>query len=437
MSHAPTNPNDLMAKVLGTDAGSGRARRLKRWLVPAAAIAVVVLAVLVLGWIRKSGSKVGYVTADVVRGDLAVTISATGNLAPTNEVTVGSEVSGQIISVNVEDNDKVTKGQVLAQIDLSKLNDEVAKSKASLTSAEASLAQKRATVAEAKATLARMKEVQELSGGKVPARTEMDSAEAACQRALAEEASAQANVENARAMLSYNLTNVKKATITSPVDGVVLERKVEPGQTVQASFSAPELFIIAENLAQMKLEVDVDEADVGDVREGQSATFTVDTYPGRVYSATVRRVRLGSTTTSGIVSYEAILTFSNDDLSLRPGMTANAEIKTLNREGVVLVPAAAFRWTPPDTDAQAPARKNGGLVSSLMPGPPDRDRQQKVAGAVTSTEKEQTLWLLKDGKPEPLRVTVGASNGRLTEVTSGNLEPGTKVITETAVAVKR
>lgn len=435
MSKKTTDPSELMAKVLGTDASSGRSRRLKRWLVPAIAIVLVGLAILIYGWVRKSGTKVEYVTADVTRGDLTVTVQATGNLAPTNEVTVGSEVSGQIITVNVEDNDKVTKGQILAQIDLSKLNDEVAKSKASMTSAEASLTQTQATVAEAKATLSRMKEVQTLSGGKVPAKTEMDSAEASYQRAVAEEASARANVENARAMLSYSQTNVKKATIVSPVDGVVLDRKVEPGQTVQASFSAPELFIIAENLAQMKLEVDVDEADVGDVRAGQTATFTVDTYPGRTYHATVQRVRLGSTTTSGIVSYEAVLTFGNDDLSLRPGMTANAEITTLSRENVILVPAAAFRWSPPAAGAGAPARKNGGLVGSLMPGPPDRDRQ-KVAGAVTSTEKEQTLWILKDGKPEAVRVTVGAANGRLTEVTSGGLEPGMKVITETAVAVK-
>jgi HlyD family secretion protein len=377
---------------------------------------------------------VEYITTDVVRGNLTVTVQATGNLAPTNEVTVGSEISGQVVSVYVDDNDKVTKGQILAQIDLSKLNDEVAKSKASLTSAEAALAQKQATVVEAKATLARMKEVQSLSGGKVPAKTEIDTAEANLQRAIAEEASARANVENARAELSYNQTNVKKATITSPVDGVVLERKVEPGQTVQASFSAPELFIIAENLAQMKLEVDVDEADVGDVREGQAATFTVDTYPGRAYNATVQRVRLGSTTTSGIVSYEAVLTFSNDDLSLRPGMTANAEITTLHRENVVLVPAAALRWTPPA--AIAPARKNGGLVGSLMPGPPGREREQKVPGAVVSTEKEQTVWILKDGQPEPVRVSVGASNSRLTEVISGNLEPGMKVITETATPAK-
>ncbi len=436
MSTPTPRSEDLMAKVLGTDADSGKHRRRTRIIAVAAGAAVIILAVLVISWAKAKGSKVDYVTADVTRGDLTVTVQATGNLAPTKEVTVGSEVSGQIVSVHVDDNDKVTKGQLLAQIDLSKLNDEVAKSKANLASAEAKLAQTQATIAEYKATLARMKEVQQLSGGKVPAKTEIDTAEANLMRALADEASAKGTVENARAVVSVNQTNIKKASITSPVDGVVLERKIEPGQTVQASFSAPELFTIAENLAQMKLEVAVDEADVGDVREGQTATFTVDTYPNRTYHATVQRVRLGSTTTSGIVSYEAVLTFSNDDLSLRPGMTANAEIVTLNRQGAVLVPAAAFRWSPPsDGGAEPPAKENGGLVNSLMPRPPDRDRQ-KVAGAVASTDKEQTVWILKDGRPQAVKVAVGATNGRLTEVTSGNLEPGAKVITETAIAVK-
>lgn len=433
MNDKTTNQEDLMARVLGTDAESGRSRKMTRWIIAAAVVVLVVFAVLLTSWLRKNGTKVGYITADVVRDDLKVTVQATGNLEPTNQVTVGSEVSGQLIGVYVEDNDKVTRGQILAQIDLSKLKDQVAQSQAAMSSAEASLAQKKATVAEAQATLTRMKEVQSLSGGKVPAKTEMDTAEANLQRAIAEEASALADVENARASLSVNQTNVKKATITSPVDGVVLERKVEPGQTVQASFSTPELFIIAESLSQMKLEVDVDEADVGDVREGQTATFTVDTYPNRTYNAVVKRVRLGSTTSSGIVYYEAVLTFNNDDLSLRPGMTGNAEIATISRENVILVPAAAFRWSPPAA-AAAPAEKKS-LVNSLMPGPPDRDRQ-KVAGAVISTDKEQTLWILKDGKPVPLKVNVGASNGRLTEITSGNLEPGTKVITETAIAAK-
>ena len=435
MTNTTNNSDDLMAKVLGTDASSGRSRKFKRLLVAGGAVLTIVLAVLVWIWLHNRGTKVEYVTTDVVRGNLTVTVQATGNLAPTKEITVGSEVSGLLVAVNVDDNDKVTKGQLLAQIDLSKLNDEVAKSQASLNSAEATMAQKQATVAETRATLARMQEVQKLSGGKVPAKTEMDTAEANLQRAIAEEASAKANVANARAELSVNQTNINKATIRSPVDGVVLERKVEPGQTVQASFSAPELFTIAESLAQMKLEVDVDEADVGDVRDGQAATFTVDTYPNRTYQATVQRVRLGSTTTSGIVSYEAVLTFSNDDLSLRPGMTGNAEITTLNRENVILVPAAAFRWTPPATSAAASSSSSKGLVNSLMPGPPDRDKQ-KVAGAVTSTDKEQTLWILKDGKPVSLRVTVGASNGRLTEVTSGNIEAGMKVITETAIPTK-
>jgi HlyD family secretion protein len=186
----------------------------------------------------------------------------------------------------------------------------------------------------------------------------------------------------------------------------------------------------------MKLEVAVDEADVGEVRDGQAATFTVDAYPNRTYRAIVQRVRLGSTTTSGIVSYKAVLTFTNDDLSLRPGMTGNALITTINRENVILLPAAAFRWSPLASGAGAPPPGlKGGLVNSLMPRPPDRD-EKKVAGVVNSMETRQTVWVLRDGKPAAVSVTVGASNGRQTEVTSGNLEPGTKVITETAIPVK-
>ncbi|OGD21689.1 MAG: hypothetical protein A2Y69_10885 [Candidatus Aminicenantes bacterium RBG_13_59_9] len=436
MTDITQNPEELMAKVLGTDASSGRSRKRTRWLVAATTLAVIVLAVIILSWARKNGSKVEYVTADVVRGDLTVAISATGNLAPMNQVDVGSEVSGLVVAVYVDDNDKVTKGQLLAQIDLSKLNDEVARAKAGLTSAEAKLAQTQATVAEAKANLARLREVLELSGGKVPAKTELDAAEANLQRAIADEASAKGTVDNMRAELRVNQTNIKKATITSPVDGVVLERQIEPGQTIQAAFQAPVLFTIAEDLTQMKLEVDIDEADVGEVREGQAATFTVDAYPNRTYNATVERVRLGSTTTSGIVSYEAVLTFTNDDLSLRPGMTGNANIMTLDRKDVILVSSAAFRWLPPAAQGGGPSPdQKGGLMNSLMPRPPDRD-EKKVAGFATSANQQQTLWVLKEGKPEPMVVTLGASNGRLTEVTSGNLEPGTKVITETAIPIR-
>jgi len=431
MNNDVKNPDELMAKVLGTDSSSGRSRRRTRLLI-AAAVVVVGLVVVGLVWLRRNEEKVTYVTTDVTRGNMTVAISATGNLAPINQVDVGSEVSGLLVSVNVDDNDKVAKGQVLAQIDLSKLNDQVAQSMAALTSAEANLAQTQATVAESRANMARLNEVLKLSDGKVPAKTEIDAAEANLQRAIAEEASAKGTVENARAAVSVNQTNIKKATITSPVDGVVLERKVEPGQTIQASFSAPVLFTIAENLAQMKLEVDVDEADVGEVRDGQAATFTVDAYPNRTYHATVQRVRLGSTITSGIVSYQAVLTFNNDDLSLRPGMTGNAQITTLERENVILVPTAAFRWSPP---VSAGVPSNGSVLNSLMPRRPGQD-QKKVAGDASTTGTQQTVWVLRDGKPAALSVMVGASNGRQAEVTSGNLEPGTKVITETATAVK-
>jgi HlyD family secretion protein len=430
MTNQIPNNDDLLAQVIDGNAGGGRFSKRKRLWIIGGAIAVILVVLLLLIWRRNNEAKVQYVTTDVVRGDLTVSISATGNLAPTNQVDVGSELSGTVISVFVDDNDKVKKGQVLAQLDTSKLNDEVAKSKANLVSAEATLAQMRATVAEARATLSRQLEVQKLSGGKVPAKTEIDTAEANLQRALAQEDSAKGAVENTRAELSSNQTNIKKATICSPVDGVVLDRQIEPGQTVAASFSAPVLFTIAESLTQMELQVDVDEADVGDVRAGLAATFTVDTYPDRVYHATVKRVSLGSQATEGIVSYETILTFSNDDLSLRPGMTGNAEITTVNRQNVILVPSAALRWSPPTASAETEEESSGGLVSSLLPGPPGRD-DKKVAGVIASTEKVQTLWVLRNGKPVSIRVTVGASNGRLTEVSSAKLELGMKVISET------
>jgi HlyD family secretion protein len=429
MTNETHSNEELMAMVLdGSDSGRF-SRSTRRWIAAGGIVFILVLALLLL-WSRRNGAQVRYVTSDVVYGDLSVSISATGNLAPTNQVDVGSELSGTVVSVFVDDNDKVKKGQVLAQIDTSKLNDEVAKSKANLVSAEATLSQMRATVAEARATLSRLQEVRELSGGKVPAKTEIDAAEADLQRSIAQEAGAKGTVENTRAELSSNQINIRKATIRSPVDGVVLDRQIEPGQTVAASFSAPTLFTIAENLAQMELQVDVDEADVGEVREGQAATFTVDAYPNRIYHATVTRVGLGATTTEGIVSYETILTFTNDDLSLRPGMTGNADIVTRNRENVLLVPSSALRWTPPTASVEEPESKKN-LVSSLMPGPPNRD-DKKVAGVVALTASVQTLWVLRDGKPVAVKVAVGASNGRLTEVSSDKLTPGMKVITETA-----
>jgi len=431
-----------LARILAAEGSPSLLRRGLRWGVVLLVLALSGLGIFLFLQSRRNAAKPEYVTAEVTRGDLTVTVSATGSLAPTHQVDVGSELSGTVDTVYVDDNDQVKAGQVLARLDTSKLNDAVAKSRADLASAQARVAQAQATVTESQATLARFQEVSKLSGGKVPSKTEMDGAVANAERARADVKNAQGAVQNTLADLRSNETNVTKASIHSPVNGVVLARKVEPGQTVAASLSAPVLFTIAESLAQMELQVAVDEADVGEVRAGEHATFSVDAYPDRTYSAEVTRVGLGSTVTEGIVSYLTILTFTNDDLSLRPGMTGNAEITTMHRDGVLLVPNAALRWSPSSDRRGSSSGSGGGLLGSLMPRPPrfggggGRGGRQPQGDADKKSAKK--IWILRggksDGKPVPIDVKVGPTDGRFTEVTSPELKEGMKVITETATA---
>ena len=391
-------------------------------------LAVALIAIVVAGWwfLRSDDDKSTprYATEAATTGTLVVKVSATGNLQPTNQVDVGSELSGIVERVFVDVNDAVKKGQVLARLDLSKLKDAVARSRASLAAAEAQVLQAQATVAEARATLARYQQVSQLSGGKVPSRTEMDTAEANLKRAEANVASARASVTQARATLQSDETNLAKANIRSPIDGVVLARQVEPGQTVAASFQAPVLFTLAEDLSKMELQVDVDEADVGQVKAGQKATFTVDAWPGREYEAVITRVGYGSQVKEGVVSYLTVLEVANDDLSLRPGMTGTAEITTLTRENALLVPNAALRFSP-EAPAGGQRSSSRGLAGMLLPRPP------RPTPAVRETPRgTRQVWVLQDGQPVAVAVRTGATNGRVTEITGGELEAGTQVITE-------
>jgi HlyD family secretion protein len=427
----PAGPGDELQEMLARGGGTGWFARYRRWLVP-----VTVLIVGVLAYIYFSsggeGKATRFRTEPAVMGNLVVQVSATGNLQPTNQVDVGSELSGIIEAVYVEENDRVKKGQELAVLDLSKLNDAVNRSKANLQVARAQVQQVQATVAENKANVSRLRHVAKLSGGKVPSQTEMDTAVANLKRAEANEASAKANVVQARAALQSDETNIQKAHIRSPIDGVVLARKVEPGQTVAASFQAPVLFTIAEDLTKMELQVDVDEADVGQVKVGQKATFTVDAWPGRQYHAVITEVGFGSKVVDGVVSYPAKLQVNNDDLSLRPGMTATAEITTLVRDNVLLVPNAALRFTPPKPPAQEEEkRSNGSVLRSLFPRP-RHERTVETSAPVQGTSRD--IWVLRNGKPEAVKVRVGPSDGKMTEITGGDLKAGMDVITEVMVS---
>ena len=327
-------------------------------------------------------SQPNYATAPVQRGDLRVTVSATGNLQPTNKVEVGSELSGLVTEVNVDNNDVVAKGDVLARLDTSRLQDAIAQSRAALQSAQAGVAQAQATAQQTQAALARLEEVRQLSGGKVPSVAEFDNARAEHARANAAVLTAKAAVAQARAQLSSDETQSSKALIRSPVTGVVLSRQVDPGQTVAASLNAPVLFVIAEDLKRMRLEVKVDEADVGQVSAGQKATFQVDAFPGRTFPARVERIDLGanasdgstassSTASSGsgaVVAYTAVLAVDNSKDILRPGMTATAEIVTSEKRDVLLVPNAALRFSPDAAAARGePGRRRDERPDSATP----------------------------------------------------------------------
>jgi HlyD family secretion protein len=392
-------------------------------------VAVAVLLVVIGGSFSKSRrGALQYEFASVTRDDLTVTVSATGNLAPTNKVDVGSEQSGIIDAVLVRENDRVKKGQVLARLDTSKLQDSITQAEATLASGQAKLAQSEATLKDSQTSLDRYREVSRLSGGKVPSKTEITTAETSLAKAQADVANQRAVVKEGQAELSTSQINLYKASIRSPINGIVLSRSVDPGQTVATGLQVTTLFTVAEDLREMELKVYVDEADVGSVKEGQSATFTVDAYPNRKYTGSVTRVDYGSTTKDNVVSYITVLKVKNYDLSLRPGMTATAEIATVRRNSALLVPNPALRFTPAATGEQANKK---GLLGRLMPGMPKSAKSVSV-----SKGSAQQVWTLQNGHPVSIPITTGVTDGQFTEVTGGQLQEGMQLITNASEETK-
>ena len=433
--NAPSTPPPAdIGQLLGADRPPAWWRRPTPW---------IILALLLAGgaalwwWSGRQAERQApvYVTTPVERGDITLTVTANGTLKPTRSVAVGSELSGTVNRVLVDVNDQVTKGQVMVELDRSKFQDTVNRSRAALVAAQAALTQNEATVREARAMLGRYEEVARLSGGRVPSATELDTARATLARAIANADNTRAQVTQARATLSTDETNLSKASIRAPIDGVVLARSVDPGNAVAASLQAVTLFTVGEDLHHLTLEASVDEADVGSVQKGQVASFTVSAYPSRHYPAQVDRVSYGSTTTNNVVTYTTNLNVDNADLSLRPGMTATATITATERKSVLLVPNTALRFTPASTQADQPqaAESGGSLVSRMMPRPPSatprRPRDAGTQGAQASGQAGK-VWVLKDRQPAALTVQTGITNGRQTEVSGAGLSEGMAVITD-------
>src|SRR5688572_25170833 len=307
-------------------------------------IIAIVLAVAAAGWWwsqRNSTSDGGgYRTATIERGDIRVAISATGTLSAISTVDVGSQISGLVTDVLVDFNDRVSEGQVIARIDPSTYEAQIAQGSAQVASARASLATAQATLRNAEADYTRKSS---LAQQQLIARGDLDLARAARDQARAQINAAQAQITQQQASTQTTRLNLQRTVIRSPVDGVVLTRSIEPGQTVAASLQAPVLFQIAEDLSKMEIVLAIDEADIGQVKAGQGVSFTVDAFPERNFRGNVQQVRLSATNTNNVITYPVVVTADNADRSLLPGMTVNAEIEVSRRDGVLKAPNAALR----------------------------------------------------------------------------------------------
>ena len=358
---------------------------------------------------------VRYSTAPVERADFIVTVTATGSVEPTNLVEISSELSGTIKSVNVDFNDIVEVGTILAELDTTKLEAQLDVRRAALDATIARVAMARATLEEARA---RYDSTLELQKRGVDSPQALISQRAAFTRAQAELQSAQADQSLAEANLDLQQAELEKACICAPIRGVVLDRAADKGQIVASALSAPILFTLAEDLTQMELHVDIDEADIGQVSVGDAAQFRVDAYDERLFPAVISEIRFAPETIDGVVTYKAVLTIDNSDMLLRPGMTATADITVDERKDVLTVPNAALRYAPPPEAVEDEDRS--GLLGMLIPQ--GSERQSRGDG--------RTLWVMRDGVPVEITVETGASDGLVTELLGGEIAEGDRVVTD-------
>lgn len=385
------------------------AEKGRRWLRPGIVVPLaLLLAAAMVCWYWPQDEKVRWQTVAVDRGDMVLTATATGNLKPKSEVAVGAEISGLVREVLVKENDLVSKGDVLANFDTQELQVALDQADARLALAQASVDEARATLEE---TQVEERRIVALMQRNLASAAERDRVVAGRKRAEAKLTYTLAAVREARAALSQSHTRMEKAVITSPITGVVLQRSIEPGATVAASFQTPQLFFLAEDLSQMELHVALDEADVGLVKTGQKAVFSVDAWASQEFHAEVLSVYLYPTTENNVVTYTTVLTVDNSDGLLLPGMTATATVTTGTRDQILRVPNAALRFTPPaDHSATDMFSHPGSQKSGQNSGPGN------------------TVWVLRDGEPKRVLLRIGASDGRFSEVLSDEISAGERLL---------
>ncbi|RJP19782.1 MAG: efflux RND transporter periplasmic adaptor subunit [Deltaproteobacteria bacterium] len=373
----------------------------------AAVVVAIALAISAgaYAWMKKTPQGAVYRTAKVEKGVIIDAITATGNINAVTTVSVGSQISGTIQQIFVDFNSRVRKGQVIAQVDPRLLESALVQARAAVENAKATLERAQVGVIDTERTYRRN---QELVRSGFVAQADVDSSQTAYEQALAQKRSAEAALRQAEASRNTAQTNLEYATIRSPVDGIVISRNVDVGQTVAASFQTPTLFSIAQDLTKMQIDTNVDESDIGRAVPGQTATFTVDAYPEKMFTGRVEQVRNSPIVTQNVVTYDVVVRVDNRDLSLKPGMTANVTIEVRRYDDVLKIPNAALRYRPAGAVEKADGRK--------------REREKEPAG-----QKVYTLG--KDGKPSPVAIRTGISNGTFTQMLDGPLKDGDALVT--------
>lgn len=370
---------------------------MKKKFIAVIAVGMVLLSALLFFLFRGKENDIKFRTEKVVRGDIVKAVMATGTVNAVTTVLVGTQVSGTIKQIHVDYNSPVKQGQLIAQIDPSAFEAQVQQAKANLLSAEANLQRAEANLADAKRTMERNRTLFEKN---LIARSDLDSAETRYEAEKAQVKASRGQIAQADASLRLAETNLKYTRIISPVDGVVISRNVDVGQTVAASFQTPTLFTIAQDLTKMQINTNVDEADIGRVRKGQEVEFTVDAYPDVTFRGEVWQVRNAPITVQNVVTYDAVIKVGNPDLLLKPGLTANVSIIISTGRDVLKIPNAALRFRPAEKGKEAAGKKG------------------------------EAVWIAEKGSPRRVSITTGISDGNHTELTSGELKEGQEVIVE-------
>ena len=418
-------------------------KRIVTWVVGLLVLAGIAAAVV--WYFRKPADpEIGYATKAVDSGRIEATITASGTVSALVTVQVGSQVSGRIESLDADFNAVVKKDQVVAKIDPRSFKTDLTKAQANAYAANGNLAKAKAQAANADKQLARMKE---MAAQGLSSQADLEAAETAAAAAQAEIQSVKGSVEQARAAVEQARINLAYTVIRSPIDGVVISRDVDVGQTVAASLSAPTLFTIAEDLRKMQVDTYVAESDVGQLKPGMDATFTVDAFPGKKFVGKLREIRNAPQTVQNVVTYDAVIDVPNPDLELKPGMTANVSFSVASRDNALRLTNAALRFRPPAgvlasasaSSAVADSARSGSFARPGGSGTPSGSPMPSASAASAHPGRarraggppadRKTVYVLRDGTPQAVRIRVGITDGSNTEILEGDLHEGDLVIT--------